>query len=127
MTMAANQGVEALNGHGNCGSIEGLGQRDSWNGLKKKMHALKARVEELRRSFMDMTSPNGIEEGRRQSAQFCREVKDTFTRLVGASRRTVATWLAGDSPNRANQRNVSDMFRLLEALVEVLPAPQIGS
>ena len=29
MTMAANQGVEALNVHGKCGSIEGLGQRDS--------------------------------------------------------------------------------------------------
>jgi hypothetical protein len=98
--MAANQGVEALNGQGNCGSIEGLGQRDSWNGLKRRWHALKARVEELRRSFIDMTSANGIEEGRRQPAQFCREVKDTFTRLVGASRRTVATWLVGNPPNR---------------------------
>jgi hypothetical protein len=61
--------------------------------------------------------------------EFCREINitiDTFTRLVGASRRTVATWLAGNPPNRANQRNVSEMCRLFDALAEVVPAPQIG-
>ena len=52
---------------------------------------------------------------------------DTFTRLVGASRRAVATWLAGNPPNRANQRNVSEMSRLFDALAEVVPASQIGS
>jgi hypothetical protein len=51
---------------------------------------------------------------------------DTFTRLVGASRRTVATWLAGDPPNRANQRNVSEISRLFDELSEVVPASQIG-
>jgi hypothetical protein len=75
---------------------------------------------------MDMTSANGIEEGRRQSAQFCREVKDTFTRLVGTSRRTVAAWLAGNPLNRANQRNLSEMARLFDALAEIVPGSQIG-
>jgi hypothetical protein len=51
---------------------------------------------------------------------------DIFTRLVGASRRTVATWLAGSPPNRANQRNVSETSRLFGALAEVVPALQIG-
>jgi hypothetical protein len=82
------------------------------------MARLKSRVEELRRSFMDITTGNG-NVGRRQAIrQFCREVNitiDTFTWLVGTSRRTVATWLAGDPPNRANLRNVSEMFRLFEA------------
>ena len=40
--------------------------------------------------------------------------------------RTVATWLAGESPNRENQRIVSEMFRLFEAFAEVVPASQIG-
>ena len=38
----------------------------------------------------------------------------------------MATWLAGNVPNRANQRNVSEMSRLFDALAEVVPAPQIG-
>ena len=96
---------------------------------EKEMARLKGRVEELRRSFMDMTSGNG-KMGRPEAIrQLCREVNitiDTFTRLVGASRRTVATWLAGNPPNRANQRNVSEMFRLFEALAEVVPTSQIG-
>jgi len=45
---------------------------------------------------------------------------------VGASRRTVATWLAGNVPNRANQRNVSEMSRLFDALAEVVPTSQVG-
>jgi len=90
------------------------------------MTHLKGRVEELRRSFIDMTSANCIEEGRRQSAQFCREVKDNFTRLVGTSRRTAATWLAGDPPNPSKSRNVSEMSRLFDALAEVVPVSQIG-
>jgi hypothetical protein len=60
---------------------------------------------------------------------FCREINitmDTFTRVVGASRRTVATWVAGAPPNRANQRNVSERCRLFNALAEVVPASQIG-
>ena len=96
---------------------------------EKEMARLKGRVEELRRSFMDMTSGNG-KMGRPEAIrQLCREVNitiDTFTRLVGASRRTVATWLAGNPPNRANQRNVSEMFRLFDALAEVVPTSQIG-
>jgi hypothetical protein len=61
---------------------------------------------------------------------FCREINitmDTFTRVVGASRRTVATWVAGAPPNRANQRNVSERCRLFNALAEVVPASQLGS
>src|SRR5690349_12767023 len=61
--------------------------------------------------------------------EFCREVNitmDTFTRLVGASRRAVASWVAGSPPNRVNQRNMSEMSRLFNALAEVVPASQIG-
>jgi len=97
---------------------------------EKEMTRLKGRVEELRRSFTGMTSGNGKLQRPEAIREFCREVNitiDTFTRLVGTSRRTVATWLAGDPPNRANQRNVSEMFRLFEALAEVVPASQIGS
>ena len=54
-----------------------------------------------------------------------RKIFPTFTRVVGASRRTVATWVAGDPPNRANQMNVSEMRRLFNALAEVVPASQI--
>jgi hypothetical protein len=60
---------------------------------------------------------------------FCREANttlDSYTRLVGASRRAVASWLAGDAPSRANQRALSEMSRLLVALGEVVPTPQIG-
>lgn len=60
---------------------------------------------------------------------FCREANttlDSYTRLVGASRRAVASWLAGDAPSRANQRALSEMSRLLDALAEVVPTPQIG-
>jgi hypothetical protein len=60
---------------------------------------------------------------------FCREANttlDTYTRLVGASRRAVASWLAGDAPSRANQRTLSEMSRLLVALAEIVPASQIG-
>jgi hypothetical protein len=35
-------------------------------------------------------------------------------------------WLAGNPPNRANQRNVSEVSRLFDALAEVVPASQIG-
>ena len=61
--------------------------------------------------------------------EFCREANttlDTYTRLVGASRRAVATWLAGDPPNRANQRTLSEMSRLFVALVEIVPTSAIG-
>jgi hypothetical protein len=33
---------------------------------------------------------------------------------------------AGNPPNRANERNVSEMSRLFDALTEVVPASQIG-
>jgi Protein of unknown function (DUF2384) len=35
----------------------------------------------------------------------------------------VATWLTGNPPNRANQRNVRDI-RLFDLLAEVIPASQ---
>jgi DNA-binding transcriptional regulator YiaG len=106
-----------------------IGSAQKLERTEKEMIRLKARVEELRRGFMDMTSGNGKVGRPKAIRELCREVNitiDTFTRLIGASRRTVATWLAGDPPNRANQRNVSEMFRLFEALAEVVPASQIG-
>jgi len=96
---------------------------------EKEMARLKGRLEELRRSFWDITSGNGKLQRPEAIREFCREINitmDTFTRLVGASRRTVATWLAGNPPNRANQRNVAEMSRLFDALAEVVPASQIG-
>jgi hypothetical protein len=96
---------------------------------EKEMARLKGRVEELRRSFFDITSGYGKERRPEAIREFCREINitmDTFTRLVGASRRTLATWLSGNPPNRANQRNVSEMARLFDALAEVVPASQIG-
>ena len=38
----------------------------------------------------------------------------------------MAAWLAGDPPNRANHRNVSEISRLFHALAEVVPASQSG-
>jgi DNA-binding transcriptional regulator YiaG len=67
---------------------------------EKEMTHLKGRLEELRRSFLDLTSGNGKVRRPEAIREFCREINitfDTFTRLVGASRRTVATWLAGKS------------------------------
>jgi DNA-binding transcriptional regulator YiaG len=96
---------------------------------EKEMARLKGRLEELRRSFWDITSGNGKVQRPEAIREFCREINvtfDTFTRLVGASRRTVAAWLSGNPPNRANQRNVSEMSRLFGALAEVVPASQIG-
>jgi len=96
---------------------------------EQEMAQLKARIEELRRNFMDVITPNGKTRRGGAMRDFCREINitmDTFTRVVGASRRTVATWVAGDPPNRANQRNVSEMCRLFNALAEVVPASQIG-
>jgi hypothetical protein len=96
---------------------------------EKEMARLKGRLEELRRSFLGITSGDGKVRRPEALREFCREVNitmDTFTRLVGASRRTVATWLAGNPPNRANQRNVSEISRLFDELSEVVPASQIG-
>jgi hypothetical protein len=58
------------------------------------MAQLKARIEELRRNFMDVITPNGRTRRGGAMRDFCREINitmDTFTRVVGASRRTVAT------------------------------------
>lgn len=96
---------------------------------EKEMVRLKGRLEELRRSFWDISSGNGNARRPEAIRQFCREINitfDTFTRLVGSSRRTVAAWLSGNPPNRANQRNLSEMARLFDALAEVVPASQIG-
>jgi hypothetical protein len=43
------------------------------------------------------------------------------------SRRAVATWLAGNPPNRANERNLTELSRLFAALAELVPTAQIGS
>jgi DNA-binding transcriptional regulator YiaG len=96
---------------------------------EKEMMRIKGRLEELRRSFWDITSGHGKVRRPEAIREFCREINitmDTFTRLVGASRRTVATWLAGNPPNRSNQRNVSGISRLFDALAEVVPVSQIG-
>jgi transcriptional regulator with XRE-family HTH domain len=88
------------------------------------------RVQQLRRSLSDVTSPGGASRSTGAAIRdFCREANvtlDTFTRLVGVSRRAVAMWLAGEPPSRANQRNLSEVTRLFSALAEVVPAPQIG-
>jgi DNA-binding transcriptional regulator YiaG len=62
--------------------------------------------------------------------EFCRQTNltlDVFTRLVGSSRRALATWLSGDPPSRANKRNLAELSRLFEALGELVPSSQIGS
>src|SRR5260370_27090202 len=86
---------------------------------EKEMARLKGRLEELRRSFLGITSGDGKVRRPEAIREFCREVNitmDTFTRLVGASKKTVRTWLAGHPPNRANQRNVSEISRLFDEL-----------
>lgn len=90
---------------------------------------LQARVQQLHRRFLDSPTLEGVPQTAEAIRAFCRETNvslDAFTRLVGVSRRAVATWLAGDRPGRANQRNLSEVTRLFSALAELVPAPQIG-
>lgn len=97
---------------------------------EKELTQLQTRLQQLRRSLSGVTNPEGAPRGTGAAIrEFCREANvtlDTFTRLVGVSRRAVATWLAGEPPSRANQRNLSEVTRLFSALAEVVPAHQIG-
>jgi hypothetical protein len=71
-----------------------------------------------------------LEPGLAADKEFCRQTNltlDIFTRLVGTSRRAVATWLSGNPPNRANERNLTELSRLFAALAELVPTDQIGS
>ena len=104
-------------------ALERLGRAE------KEMTQLQTRVQQLRRSLSEVTSSEGASSTGAAIREFCREANvtiDTFTRLVGVSRRAVATWLAGEPPSRANQRNLSEVTRLFSALAEVVPANQIG-
>ena len=83
---------------------------------KKEMSRLKARVEELRRSFIDIGSGNGKVQRPEAIRELCREANitiDTFTRLVGPFR--AGLWQRGWPAILRigeNQRNVSEMFRV---------------
>ena len=97
---------------------------------EKEMTHLGARVQELRRQMRSARAPSSKALTGADIKEFCRQTNltlDVFTRLVGTSRRAVATWLTGNPPNRANERNLTELSRLFAALVELVPAAQIGS
>jgi DNA-binding transcriptional regulator YiaG len=97
---------------------------------EKEMTHLGARVQELRRQMRSARAPSSKALTGADIKEFCRQANltlDVFTRLVGTSRRAVATWLAGNPPNRANERNLTELSRLFAALVELVPTAQIGS
>jgi DNA-binding transcriptional regulator YiaG len=97
---------------------------------EKEMTHLGVRVQELRRQVRSASAPSSKVLTGADIKEFCRQTNltlDIFTRLVGTSRRAVATWLAGNPPNRANERNLTELSRLFAALAEVVPTAQIGS
>jgi len=109
--------------------INGVETLERLGRAEKELTQLQTQVQQLRRSLSDITGPEGAARTGAAIREFCREANmtiDTFTRLVGVSRRAVATWLAGDPPSRANQRNLSEITRLFSALAELVPAHQIG-
>jgi hypothetical protein len=66
-------------------------------GAEKEMARLKGRLEELRRSFLDITSGYGKVRRPEAIREFCREVNitmDTFTRLVGGEREILGVYAA---------------------------------
>jgi signal transduction histidine kinase len=68
--------------------------------------------------------------GRTQIKDFCRKTRvslDTFTRLLGVSRRAVGGWISGNErPNRSNQKKLNELFRLFTALAELVDLNKIG-
>ena len=98
---------------------------------EKEMTHLGARVQELRRQVRSASAaPSSKVLTGADIKEFCRQTNltlDIFTRLVGTSRRAVATWLAGNPPNRTNERNLTELSRLFAALAELVPTAQIGS
>src|ERR1700736_3725780 len=97
---------------------------------EKEMTHLGARVQELRRQVRSASGPSSKVLTGADIKEFCRQTnltQDIFTRLVGTSRRAVATWLSGNPPSRANERNLIELSRLFAALVELVPTSQIGS
>ena len=97
---------------------------------EKEMAHLGARVQKLRRQVKNAKVPAHKLLTGADIKEFCRQTNltlDIFTRLVGTSRRAVATWLSGNPPSRANERNLIELSRLFAALVELVPTSQIGS
>jgi transcriptional regulator with XRE-family HTH domain len=50
-----------------------------------------------------------------------------FSRLTGYSERAIAEWEAGKELSDSSRQRLTEIHRLRQALVEVLPAEQIGS
>ena len=69
-------------------------------------------------------------QGRTQIKDFCRRTRvslDTFTRLLGVSRRAVGGWISGNErPNRSNQKKLNELLRLFTALNELVELSKIG-
>lgn len=68
--------------------------------------------------------------GPTQIKDLCRRTSvslDTFTRLLGVSRRAVGGWISGnEKPNKSNQKKLNELFRLFTALTEVVDLNKIG-
>lgn len=68
--------------------------------------------------------------GRRQIKDVCRKISislDTFTRLLGVSRRAVGGWISGnENPNKSNQKKLNELFRLFTALNGLVDLNKIG-
>jgi signal transduction histidine kinase len=68
--------------------------------------------------------------GRRQIKDLCRRTSislDTFTRLLGVSRRAVGGWISGNEiPNKSNQKKLNELFRLFTALNGLVDLNKIG-
>jgi len=137
---SSSKGLQRMQTLGPWGSGEDASTRPSgrviWFDLKqleraeKEMTHLGARVQELRRQVKSASAPSSKILSGADIKEFCRQTNltlDIFTRLVGTSRRAVATWLAGNPPNRANERNLTELSRLFAALAELVPTAQIGS
>lgn len=50
-----------------------------------------------------------------------------FSRLTGYSERAIAEWEAGKEQSDSSRQRLTEIHRLRQALVEVLPAEQIGN
>src|SRR5260370_21820487 len=86
---------------------------------EKEMAHLGARVQELRRQVKNAKVPAHKLLTGADIKEFCRQTNltlDIFTRLVGTSRRAVATWLSGNPHSRSTERNLVEWSPLCEAL-----------
>ena len=68
--------------------------------------------------------------GRRQIKDLCCRTGvslETFTRLLGVSRRAVGGWISGkERPNKSNQKKLNELFRLFTALNGLVELNKIG-